>query len=393
MISTSNMLRVKLLISLLLVSLLFFSSTTPLFAAQFKAGDSIFVAENQTGLQDLYLFGSTITQDAPITNDLVVAGGTVTLNGDVTGSLIAAGGDVTIRSSVHNTMRVAGGTVIISGKIDRDVLVAGGDVRVTKDASISGDLIIAGGQLRVEGPVQGKIIANGGEVNINSTVGGNVEGTMETLTLGSNARIGGDLSYHAPEEAKIASGAYIEGRRDFQQVEKRKDTKRGINAVISAGSVYKLATDIIASFLFVLFLPLLIKRVLEQIKASPAASAGLGFLVLFFMPLACLFLLVLLPWLGIAGFLFYGIVLIVSIFLAKVATGWWIMHWWEKRNNRKYILNWKAAIVGPLVFFILFLIPIAGWLAAFIIYLVALGALTKQTYNFAIVHRHAKHTS
>ena len=250
----------KLIVFVILTTL--FTSQT--YGASIEAGENIYIAENKTGQKDLYLFGSTITSDAFVTNDLTAAAGTVTVNGDISGSLIAAGGDVFIRSKVGNTLRVAGGNIVISGETRNDVLVAGGNIRITDTASISGDLLILGGDIQINGPIKGKVYINGGQATLNAEVGGNLEGEIGTLTLGSKANIKGDLKYKATEKAKIADKAKIQGKTEFQFIEDKNTQKKA--SIITTGSIYKLVIDIVISLLFLSILPIFTNEILIKVK-------------------------------------------------------------------------------------------------------------------------------
>ena len=371
----------KILVSLLALFFLF-TAALPLYAATFRSSESVYLPENETNMHDVYLFGNSVTVDAPITNDTVAAGNTVTINGDVTGSIISAGNDVVIRSHVNNTVRAAGSTVTISGPIDRDLLVAGGKVRITKEASISGDLLFFGGELTLDGPVKGDIHVNGGSVMINAPVGGNVDGDIAELTLGNNAKINGNLTYIAEQKATIEQGAMVIGHQQYKAQPQRKEAPKGLAAVFPSSAFYDLIVSMIASALLVTFLPILVKTTLEKAVNKPFASAGTGFLLLIFVPFFAIFLLILF-WLGLALFLIYGLLLIFSMFMSKLFIGWWVLRWWENRDKKEYILDWKAAIVGPVIAFLLAVIPIFGWLALALIYLMTFGALTRTLISFA----------
>jgi hypothetical protein len=377
----------KYLVSIFIVFILLFNTTLSVFAATIRSGESVYIPEDQQKLQDLYLFGNTITIDAPILNDLAAAGNSVTLNGDVTGSVFTAGSDVFIRSKIGNTLRAAGGTVAVSAPITHDVLIAGGNIRIAKSASISGDLLIAGGQVQIEAPVKGKIYVIGGDVTINNIVGGNVEGQMDSLTLGNAAFINGNLSYKSENKAVIKKGAVIRGKNEFKQLDVSKNQPQGLAAIFTVGSLYKLAIDIIISLLLIILIPVLLRNILDKIIHTPLGMTGYGFLFLVFWPLFSLILLIMLM-LGLASFLFYGLILISTIFLSKILTGWCLMQWWEKRNKKEYSLNWKAGIIGPVAFFIIGMIPVAGWLIAFIIYLMSLGGTTKYLFEFIKTQKH-----
>ncbi len=368
----------KLLLSLLIVFYLFMSVTTPLFAATMRANDSVYLPESEKGLTDMYLFGSTVTADAPVSNDLVAAGKSVTINGPVSGSLMAAAQDLVIRSDVDNTMRVAGSSIIVSGHVTRDLLAAGGTVRVSKEASVSGDLLIAGGDIRVEGPVKGNVRITGGTVFIDTTIGGNVDMAVSDVTLGPNAKIAGNLSYTADQKATIQSGATIVGQQKYTYTDQTKrDRPTGAAAIFSGGALYQLTISIIICVLTVTFIPMLVKLTLERAANSPASSAGAGFLTLVFLPLISLFLFFLL-WLGVASLLLYGLLLVLSMFFGDLLIGWYLIRWWQLRDKKDYILDWKAAVLGPVVVFVLSIIPVLGWLILAVVYLITLGALSRS---------------
>lgn len=380
----------RLLLTLLFTSSCFiFISLPKAYSATIKGGESVYISEDEKNLRDLYLFGETVTLDAPVENDLTSAGGTVTLNGDVAGSIFAAGGDVFIRSNTKNTLRVAGGNVVISGEIGNDVLLAGGNIRLTKEASVSGDLMIAGGEIQIHSPIEGDIYVNGGNVLINSKVGGNIEGNIENLIFGSNAQVLGNLKYKANKKAVVSNGAVVRGRHDFRMAEENKSEAKELLSAFGPGAVYKLAADIIICLLLLTFLSLFTKNILESILNSPVASAGRGLLFIFIWPVISIFLLFLL-WLGIMSFLLYGIVIVVSLFVGKIFLGWFILHHWEKRKKIDYALDWKAAVVGPIAFFVLLLIPILGWIAVFIIYLMAVGGIINQFLAFTKIQKITK---
>lgn len=364
------------------IILILFVKPAEVTAAIIKSGESVYISEEEKNLSDLYIFGSTITADAAVGNDLTAAGGVITLNGDVAGSIFAAGGDVFIRSKSANTLRALGGNIIISGKVGNDALLAGGNIRLTETASIEGDLLIFGGDIQINSPVKGKLYVYGGNVVINNKILGSVEGNMGNLTLGSKALIAGDLKYSSDKKAVLNTGASVKGMHDFRKVEYGKDQENGFQSIFKTGTLYKLGIDIIICLLLLTFLPFVTKRIFEDIINNPLGSLGVGFVFLAFWPFFSIVLLLLL-FLGVLSFLYYGIVLTIALFIGKLFLGWWILVWWGKRNTNEYILDWKAAVVGPLITFILFLIPIIGWLAAGLVYITCVGGIVKFSINLA----------
>jgi cytoskeletal protein CcmA (bactofilin family) len=294
---------------------------------------------------------------------------------------MAAGENLVIRSNIGNTLRTAGADVVLSGKVKHDVLIAAGNARITKTASVNGDLLFFGANLIVEGSVSGKILANGERIYINSHVG-SVDTHARTLILGDNAVVDGTLRYASVEKATMSKNAKVHGQIYYQPVERRKEAT-GLAAIFSLASLYKVFLDIILSIAVIVFLPFAVKRILEVISKSPVASAGTGFIFLTLWPLLSFVLLILL-WLGIASFLFYGLILIFSLVMSKIVIGWYILHWWYGRKDKEksYTVDWKSGLVGSVSIYILLLLPVFGWIVGGLIYLITLGGIVKTIFSF-----------
>lgn len=366
---------------LILPVLLTFSSVPHVSAAEFRSGEEVRVTETSP-LDDPYVFGGNIQIDSPITNELTAAGGDLNINSQVGGSALVAGGNILFKGSVGNNARVAGGNITIDGPVTNDLVIAGGSVKLTRNASIGGDLIFTGGTITVDGPVAGNVAINGGDAVLNSTVGGNVQAEeIEKLQLGENAIINGNLTYRSPERAQIAQGAAVQGRTDYRQSEEKRGEDNAAGFLTGA-AIYKLITDIIISLLLVYFFRRAFTYLVRRIKDEPLRSGVIGFAWFFLAPIAAGILL-LLFWLGITSFLFYALTWIVALYILKIFLGWIIMHWWKSNKKEEYVLDWRAAVIGPIVLFLLALIPILGWLTIAILFLMSLGALIEGLIKLA----------
>jgi hypothetical protein len=364
--------------------LITFSLSSPAIvnAADIRTGENVIVSGNETNVRDLYLFGSDIQVNAPVTNDVVAAGGTINLSSPISNSVMLGGGTITLHGKVGNTARIAGGNITIDGPIKNDLVVAGGNVTISKNATIGGDLVIAGGQINVDGPIHGKVIMTGGDIVLNSAIGGSVtSGEVKTLTLGPQANIAGDLSYSSAQEATRQSGSIVAGQTSFHKITKPQHPNQQVVPTILGAAVYKLVIDIILSLLLIYFFRKGLLVLFARMQEAPWRSLGIGFVYAILAPLASLLLLILL-WLGFASFFLYGFVLIVSLYLTKAFVGWWILTWWQRRNKHTYELDWQAGVLGPLVFIILSFIPIIGWLISAVICLIAIGALVERLISF-----------
>lgn len=368
--------------------LLLVLSPLPVVAANFRSGESITISER---LKDLYVSGGNVDVTAPIENDLVAAGGTVKIEGNVTNSILVAGGNITLSGDVQNTVRAAGSTIVIDSTIQNDLLVAGRTIDINDEAQIGGDLVITGGTLRINAPIQGNIYVTGGDVEINSRINGNVwGGNVEKLRLGPNAVIGGDLNYTSSERAQIATGAVVNGKQNFKQIENsnsnQEDDRGALAGLLTAGTLYKLSADILVTLFFIWLLPRFFRKTNETIVAKPLVAGIVGFGTLTLMPILSLILLIFL-WLGVASFLLYALLLILSMIILKAFVGWFVLRWWYSRDKKRYDLDWKAAIVGPLIILILWFIPIIGWFIIFILWLLSIGAFVLQLWDYVNYNR------
>ena len=362
----------------ILLATFFLLFPQPVKAADVRTGKDLILSANQKNLKNLYLFGSTVQLNATVTNDVVAAGGMVDLTGDITGDVLAAGGTITIQSKVGNTVRVAGGNITIEGPITNDLVVAGGNVTVSKGAVVGGDLLIAGGQVNIEGPIQGKVLMSGGNITLNNSVGGSViGGDVGTLTLGPQAKINGNLTYSSPQTAQTEPGSTVLGKTTYHHIQRQAKEQQQATSAAVGSALYKLVIDIIVSILFIYFFRNGILVILTRMQKSPWKNLGVGFAYVILTPLASAILLIMI-WMGLASFLSYALILIISMFFANVFVGWWLMNWWTKRQKQSYALDWKAGVVGPIVLFILLLIPVLGWLLDAIIFLIAAGAFVGE---------------
>lgn len=340
-------------------------------AADLRSGQSVSVTQPLT---NPYLAGQTVEVTAPVANDVVAAGGNITIDSHVGGNVLAAGGTVDVRGNVDRSVRVAGGNITIEGTVAQDVVVFGGNVHISKNATINGDVIFSGGMLEVDGPVKGTMYINGGNVTLNGPVSGNVQGNVGQLTLGSQATINGNLTYQSGQKATMQAGSTVHGNVSYKQTQHNEKARYGVAAFFTGATLYKLISEIIIGLLLLWILRPFSLRLFADIDESPLRNIVLGFATLILMPIAGVILLLLL-WLGLATFVFYAFLILLTMIFLPLFTGWKIMDWWERRDKRVYAIDWKAAVLGPIVLTIIGVIPILGWLVDFILFLWVLGGI------------------
>lgn len=324
-----------------------------------------------------------------VNGDAFVAGGVVDVNGTINGDLIAAGGEVKISGNVSDDVRVAGGNITISGKIGKSLTVAGGNVVVTEGATIGGSVVALGGNVTLAAPIKGTINAGVGNLNIENTVGGDVEAGVGSLRVTSKAKINGDLTYWSDTEASIDKSAEVTGNISRQEPPVKFDrgdqaTIFGVLTVFAfAVKLINLLTWFLLGLLTLHFLPNLFSRSIENLKAKPWPSLGIGFLALVLVPLLAVTIMVFI--IGIPLGLISLTLWFIAVYVARIPTIYFLGEWLMSRTNMKQHQVW-ALVIGLIVYAIVTIIPFVGWLVSSFTVLFGLGALLiakKDIYSEA----------
>lgn len=316
-------------------------------AAEFRSGDSPDVPKTETIKDDLYIAGGTVTIDGRVTGDVIAAAGDVKVAGQVGGSLQVIGGRIEISGVVTGTVRIISGDVTVSGDITGDILLAGGTLALENGGTIDGDVVLVGGEVDILGPVGGDIRGSAGRLTINSRVGGNVDVTVDTVTLLSKARIAGDFTYASRRDASIAAGAVVTGKTERSEPNRYYPGDNAGSWLTSP--LFRLLCGLIAGLILILLMPGAAVSVADATRMAPLTSLLLGIALLICLPIAFGVLLVTLVGVPIAiiGFAGYFSVLYLSQVFLGTAIGRFILpSSWDTRS-RGY--NLLAMTIGVLI--------------------------------------------
>lgn len=348
-------------------------------ALELRSGEQPSVRSEERITEDVYIAGGAVSSQGAIAADLVAAGGNVLVSGDVGGDVVAAGGSVSVLGDVRDDLRAAGGNLLLQGAVSGDVVVAGG--QVTVGGSVGGDLLAGAGTLRIDAPVKGDMRIGGGDVYLDSTVAGNVEVFAETLTLGSGARIGGNLTYTAAREAKMEDGASVEGETTFHKRD-RTISVGGVVAILSVALIGTLVAQLAAGLLLGLVFRRYAARIAEISATQPLYEVGRGLVIIIVLPVVSVMLfwsLIGVP-LGLLGLLIFVTTMVYLWIITPVLLGSFA---YRSFFGGEFDISWKSILLGVFIYQILGLIPIVGWLAQFILMLLTLGAIAKFKWEIA----------
>lgn len=347
------------------------------FAQTFEYGDEVIISEAQTG--DVYATGGAVIVNADIDGDLVTAGGMVTINATVSGDVIATGGSVVVNGTVGDDLRVAGGDIKVSGTINDHIVAAGGTVMITPEAEVPGEVRAAGGQVMLVGDFANDIHLAGANIVLDGTMRGNVHVTAGSeIDIKDNTYIDGNLTYtHSNELSGLSS--YVSGEVIFNKMKRFEPIEIPWVAILFGLAVFEYLAVLLIGLVVILVIK---KYTTETAKVSmkhPWISLGYGIVFMVVVPtlISVLFTTII----GIPLALLALFVLILGIAYAHVQFGLTVGYTIFKITEKsKWYAAFGAFALGILIVSLLFLIPIIGWLAYLIGFLLTFGAMIQYDW-------------
>ncbi|MCX6725911.1 MAG: hypothetical protein NT052_01160 [Candidatus Shapirobacteria bacterium] len=329
---------------------------------------------------DFFAAGSDVNISGLVNGDVFAAGGNINVDGKINGDLIAGSGNIVVNGEVVGNMRVGGGTVTINGLVGRNVTVGGSNVFIDEKAQIKGSLLGFSSNIKVNGLVGKDVRIYANQANINSTVGGNVQGSMASLILDAKAKILGDLDYQAKTEAQIVQGAVVMGKTVYQPLANNSNNWANWKpakmipvffGLYGLGLYFAFVSILMALVFGLIFLYFFSKRMENMaviIRTRFWACLGWGLL----MPIIFLFIIIFLA-ISLVGIPFIFIVLPlfgVLIYFAKIFTAFALG---RRILGEKKAWGWVLAL-GLLIYFALGLIWGINGIAGCVFTTVGLGA-------------------
>lgn len=375
------------LIAPVLAAGLLLAQLTPAAALERRSGETLVVAAGEVVDDDLAVSGRLLRIDGTVKGDLYAVAQHITIAGIVEGDVIALAQEVVVDGQVFGDVRAAGATVQINGVVARNVSGAGQLVRIGSGGRVGGSLLGAAETLSVSGDVGGSLAGVGESVLLQGRIGRGAELGMERLTLGPNASIGGNLTYHAEQPIELQPGA-VRGETLFRQLEQterpsraQRDQWRGFSR--AAGNFFSL-TWLIGSALVGLAMlrlfPRFVARYLEALERNVAGSVGVGVVALVATLPVAIVLAITIVGLPAAAVLAGGwmIGLFVGWLLLAVAVGGVLIGLARRGAPRR--LSWSF-LLGLVVLYVATHIPFLGPLIAAIGTTLGLGALVIALYR------------
>jgi cytoskeletal protein CcmA (bactofilin family) len=182
----------------------------PMLLGAVRVTGQVILPEGEHITEDLYAFAERIVIDGVIEGDLLAVTGELIINGVVQGDVLGlVGGPVRINGTVEGSVRVAAVSVAVGGSVADDVAALAVETRVA--GAVGRDLLVVSGDTRVDGPVGRDVRGQGFRMAVDGAVERNVMVRVDGLTLGPDARVGGDVVYESSSDAGVAATAEVGG--------------------------------------------------------------------------------------------------------------------------------------------------------------------------------------
>ncbi|UCH60350.1 MAG: polymer-forming cytoskeletal protein [Anaerolineales bacterium] len=389
-------------------------------------------AEVVTGDPDAVVAAGVVIDD-----DLIISGDNVVIDGTITGNLFATGIEVVLNGSVEGSVFIAGELLTINGDVGGSLYSGGCAITLGPQATISRS-IYAGGfslvaengshvghgihatvfQNRLNGEVGKDVEVVTGAFEFNGSAGGNVdvelgetcssclefvpvEAIQPGLRIADDSRVGGELSYKVTTtnfESVDANNVEIQPMEvDFDEL--RNSVLRFIVVQEIRRAIGEFISLLIVGGLLVYFLEDRVQSVMGKISAGALSSFGWGLLVVLLFPLALLVAIaVLISLTLVTGFITLGQLsgtvmglggltiasfVIVFVFVLSLVTkavfaymvGKFVLGRISQATLESRWGDVRALVTGVLIYEIVRVMPVLGWLAALVVILIGAGAI------------------
>jgi cytoskeletal protein CcmA (bactofilin family) len=365
---------ITLSLSLVILSALAFVGVAN--AQNFKTGNTVTVAANETIDGMLFAGGSNIDIAGKVNGDVYCAGQTITISGTVNGDVICAGQTITISGIVDGSVRLAGQSIAIGGTIGNSATVGTQNLTIDSNGVIGRDLLGGSQSITINGRVKRDVVAGSNSLTVNGKINRNIKGGLETLTVGSAGLIDGNVEYTGANDPNVISGGKITGivTRTAPKAQP-KTTIYAPMAFTIGWFVYSFIAMIVLALVLVTLLPRTFQESSNSALKTPWRTVFVGFSAIVLTPVMIVMLLITaigIP-LAILITLIWIIVMILSGPFAGYMLGRLIM-----RDSKQPV--W-IILTGVSILAITYFIPIIGFITMFAAYIFGTGMILVQSKN------------
>ena len=346
----------------------------PASATEFRKGDSVTVAKEETIKGDMYVTGTRVRINGTVDGDLIVFCQSLDVSGHVTGDVLTFSQSTRITGQVDGNVRGANNNLTITGSVGKNVMVFEETLTLDANGKIGGSLTSFVENVGAEGSVGRDALLFFAHATLAGKIGGGVRAKGDTLVVGSTAVIDGPVHFEGHKPPEVSASAKLASPVEFKLMEKKSSYREG----------HYYVWQVIWAAAFILFglvlFALMPKFSQEAVKSAEhyGAAAGLGVLVLFGVPIAaCIACITVVGlFIGISTlFLWYA-----SLYFAQIIVGAVIGQWLMGRTSELWPMIGRMA-VGLVIVRLCTTIPHLGGWVKFAAMLWGIGAISLALYR------------
>ncbi len=353
------------------------ASVFPFFAeAQIvvRTGENISVNSEQVVEGNFYSLGSGVAVSGEVTGDWLAAGGKVTGNGEYGEDVMILAGTANLHGSTTGDVRIVAGDAVIADFVGGNLTVMAGSVKVLSSATITGDILMYSGDVEIEGTVGGSILGRASRLRVDNQVGGDIDVTVQSITLGNRAVIEGSVLYTSVAELVRAQDAEVVG-----SVTKREAAPNVSYRDMAQNLLTPLLLVLFTSLTFFLLVRRRFASVVSLTAARPLFMGMIGAAVVLATPFVItLFIVSILgSLLGVILLTLYVLLIVLGIAISGPLLGVLVGTYGFKRPQ----LDLLSIGLGCVGLYLLVLIPYLGILLVLMLVFVSIGGLCVRLYD------------
>lgn len=346
-----------------------------------KSGPAVAISKDEVVDGNLYAAGASVIIDGKVKGDVFCAGQNIVINGSVDGDVFCAGQSIIINGSLGGSLRAAGNSINVNGQVARNLMAFGAAVYLDAKSAIGWDALVGAATVNAGGKIGRSLHGGGAVATISGSVGSDVNLRMDnsskdnkpSLIIAKSAQIAGNVNYTSKIDASIEQGAQIKGK--VLRSEPKMPVSNKQNAAIYAwASIYSLFTALVVGLVLIALWKNEIIRLTDIMLAKLGPSIGWGVIALFLTPIIIVLLLITLIGIPLAFILaaLWLVTIWVSKVLVGIAVGRRVLEQWAKNKKDSLIL---AMILGIIISWLIFSLPILGWIASLVAIWWGLGGI------------------
>ncbi len=310
-----------------------------------------------TGEAELIWAGAAnITIDANVANEVAVGGAQVDITGSIGTNLWVGGAEVNLSGDVGKDVGAGANKLNIDLTIGGDLMAGGASVIVSPNTVVNGTTRLGGEYIEFNGEAKDTIVLRGTTVVFNGRADRGLTVEADSLTLGPNAVITGDLTLRPDTETTQETGATITGSTRVDVPEWWEQVVYGRFAFVLFGVI----ATLIVGVLFLLIARGSVEEMASTFRRRPISGFFLGILAIILLPIIIFVLMVTVVGipLAIAVIFLIPVVFVLAYTISAIGLADFALH--RGGGRRGILLTLFFLIVGALALGLIAMIPVAG---------------------------------